>query len=74
MHATADQPQLAFPWVGAPLLWALCDGMRNGVDNVGMRHALCDGRLQGLAIPHDDGAQVIDHLHMVRAFVLGPGA
>lgn len=42
---------------------ALCDSVGNDVDNAGVGGPLHDGRLQGLAIPHDDCCQVIDDLH-----------
>lgn len=38
------------------------DRVGDGVDDVGVGHALCDGRLQGRAIPHDDSTQIIDYL------------
>ena len=34
----------------------------NGVDNVGVGHALSDRRLKRLAIPHDDCIQIINDL------------
>ena len=53
----------------APFLAIVGHRVCNGVDYVGVGHALGDRRLQRLAIPHDDGIQIIDDLQKTGVLV-----